>query len=167
MHLNDAADYWGDNNLKRWPKTVISDLPLSAASKVFLMEVGLPTPGRWIGSFDLRWDDALSLDPTRPGRRLLCTNHGSRTIWIDLTRDGLVIWEGPEDECVVNSSVERFGMSLIEYDRFRAKTPPYENLSFPQALLRLQNNLTTIDPSAMASDVNYWPGNLADMRAIS
>lgn len=167
MEPNEIAAYWGQENLQRWRVQSVSGLAIPPASKEFLINIGLPAPGRRIATYyDLSWDEALPLIPDAPARRLLGRNHGRAAIVIDEECGGCVRWlaDTYAIERYVNASVEQFAASLIEWDKFSATSKSYDDPQTQVAVTALWKRLKEIDTSAIQDPESKWSSTIFEMR---
>lgn len=165
--------YWGAGSLTRWPKDTLLNVAIPVDAKAFLVDVGLPSPGRDIHGWVFEWD--LALTPFNEARkmRLLGRNRGFTPILIDESRNGQIVWDAAIGgyERHINASVQQFGRSLIVLDQFRLEAlrtidadEPYDVVAVRRAAIALRAKLKRIDETAMADENSLWSTIINDLR---
>lgn len=172
MNLSKFEQYWGPGKLTRWDDLVLRDVAMPSASKTFLIDVGLPSPGRDIHGWQFEWNLALPLfSRDRRKLRLLGSNRGFTPVLIDETRNGCVVWNAAEGqyERFINTSVEQFATSLIVLDKhylraLEAVNQPYDVKAVARALTALEGSLNDIDDAALVDRNSLWSTIVQDIR---
>lgn len=169
--IQEMTLYWGVQNLTRWSDLVVRDLRIPAASKAFLTDVGLPSPGRDISGWSLVWELDLPYFDKRGDLRLLGRNRGFSPFLIDESRNGCIIWRAEDEgfERYINASVEQFAASLVEVDKFseeslRTIDEPYDKALFAQRITVLERKLRRIDETAITTKESMWRSDIFGMR---
>jgi hypothetical protein len=163
--------YWGPEYLTRWTVSDVRDVLISPASKEFLINVGLPSPGRDIHGWEFEWDPGLPYFDETLGLRSLGWNRRFHPVLIDERDGGCVVWDARPDgfERYINASVEQFAASLIVLDEnyqhvLSTLDRPYDVVNAKRRLAALERRLNEIDESALADPDSLWSTIINDMR---
>lgn len=169
--IQEMTAYWGAQSLTRWSELSLRDVRIPTASKAFLIDVGLPSPGRDISGWSLTWEPNLPRFGKTGELRLLGRNRGFSPFLLDEDRNGCVIWRAEDDgfERYVNASVEQFAASLLEMDRFceetgRTMDDPFDRALFARRITTLEDELRAIDETGISTKESMWRSDLFEMR---
>jgi hypothetical protein len=180
---SEIIAFWGAGRLHRWREEVVCRTRLSASTRKFLVEVGLPAVPPGIGAhFEIPsiagllvdWDPLLRREPVSWTIRLNKYND----IAIDVRNDDRVISPAspggvpagirPHPERLFNATVAQFALSLTEYYKAFYGFGPYIHeeegtKSFDEIVDRRERNfrileqeLKNIDASAFENEENAW-----------
>jgi hypothetical protein len=176
------VEFWGKQQLQRWPASAVQATSLPPSLKAFLIEVGMPPrtvhqAGKGFALLQyFNWNLDLSPVGDAPSRLILAT-FCELPIVIDEGRQGHVIRTESlptanglpgVPERLYNSSVEQFAFALTEdYKRSQWLWPyldPHKdtrNLAEEQAkdkanIDAFEARLVEIDPLALADPNSYW-----------
>lgn len=163
--MNEIVEFWGFENLKRWPEAAVSPLKISQASKEYLINVGLPKKLDRTIRFGTDFENFPRLDH-KPHYRVIGFDLDN-SICIDEQKNGRVVCVYTEkaSEALINSSVELLGEFLTQDRKFGKLSESYyegksENLTeedIQKAFLLLEKRLQSLDPAAFGDDDNVWP----------
>jgi hypothetical protein len=163
--------YWGPENLTRWSERALHNVRIPTASSAFLINVGLPSPGRDISGWRLEWELDLPYFDNARGLRLLGRNRGFSPFLLDESRSGSVIWRAKDDgfERYVNASVEQFAASLVEMDKLTQETwrtmdDPFDKALFARRITAFEGKLRAIEEIAVATKDSMWRSAIFGMR---
>ncbi len=167
---NEIIAHWGRDNLVRWNPVLLDQVNLPDSSKAFLAEVGLPNVPRFIGTLDLSWDLKLPWAWDEDDRRVL-GRHWGHPLLLDEAANGAVIFaRSPadqhfeaRDECIFNTSVERFAACLTLYDVFCASGTFVDITEEQRAIQDFWDRIAPVDPSVMAMVHSRWPDKVFEM----
>lgn len=169
--IQEMTLYWGARNFTRWSESAVRDVRIPAASKAFLIEVGMPSPGRDITGWSLEWELDLPHFHRGGDLRLLGRNRSFSPFLIDEGRDGCIIWRADDHgyERYINASVQQFAASLVEMDKFSQETlrtidEPYDRHIFAERIAVLERKLQEIDETAIATKDSMWRSDIFGMR---
>lgn len=169
--IQEMTTYWGAQALTRWSENVLREVRIPAASKAFLINVGLPSPGRDITGWSLSWEPNLPHFDRKNELRLLGRNRGLSPFLLDESHHGCVIWRAKDDgfERYLNASVEQFAASLLEMDKFceetgRTMNDPFDRPLFARRINALEGALMAIDETAFAIEASMWRSDIFGMR---
>jgi hypothetical protein len=158
MERSEIIRFWGQDNLRRWSRDDIRDVPIPETSKSFLAEVGLP---RHWEPWPMRFDsgaDRLPRLPGRPSYRRIGFNH-TLPICLDEQRAGCVIVVDDEigrAEGYINSSTQLFGQFLVYYEQCRLVARGAEN-RVRDLIAATDQWMRKADPAAFGDDEGWWP----------
>jgi hypothetical protein len=163
MERQEIIDFWGKDNLKRWPEASLRDVAIPDSSKSFLTEVGLPFREDWTFLFDPETDYLPQL-PNKPSYRQIGLDYVV-PMCLDEGKLGRVVWveEVGRMERYINSSVERFGECLTIYQQCRRRGPVPEN-EIQEVVDEMEHQMRTADPSAFDDPDDFWPVIIEQMR---
>lgn len=170
MNEESYAKYWAEKRLTRWTSDVLRDVRIPEASKKFLVDVGMPSPGRKIGPYELSWE--LSLPIASESRRVFARNY-LHPYLLDEREGGCVLSAGRpalpgsarkmNAERWLNSSVEQFAAYITEQDKLHSRAPPYDSREIDNVAL-LEERWRAIDPAAIADPNGFWGLGIYDLR---
>lgn len=157
MHTADIIRFWGRDNLRRWSEESLRDVAISASSKSFLAEVGLPLRADWTFQFD---DEASWLPPlpNKPSYRRIGFDDPV-PICLDERRKGCVVEVGDEfgyPERYFNASVELFGECLVYYQQYRLIARATEG-DVSDLVAATEQRIRRADPTAFEDEESCWP----------
>jgi hypothetical protein len=171
--LMDEAGYikhWGEAHLTRWPLDVLRDVRIPEGSKAFLANVGMPSPGRKIGPYELSWE--LSLPDVGEDKREFARNYSAPYL-LDEGNGGCVLAasnpalpgsrRAMNPERWLNSSVEQFAAFITEQDKLHSRAAPYDIKDADNVAL-LERRWKEIDPAALADPNGFWGLGIYDLR---
>lgn len=164
MSREHVATFWGDR-LRRIGVVEASAWDLPAASKDWLMNVGIPIPEtRSLWRFRFRGPEVPE-DGREPSLPLTVVLGASRSQWVyarEPTGEIVIIDRETRQEEYANASVEDFVEFLTAYAEYadeveRCATTAAER----QAFRSFKERLRGIDPSAFESLAHFWPAYFA------
>jgi SUKH-4 immunity protein len=114
-NAQDFATFWHQSSVVCWEGRALEKISISAESKRFLKEVGLPQLSDWNLRFDtsVSWATphllSIGFDDPNP----ICLESGG-------TPEAVVVREEPHGRIrFINTSVARFGCFLVLYQQYR------------------------------------------------
>lgn len=165
MTTAEVIQFWGKQNLIRWPRAVLDSTLLPEETKAYLAEVGLPLNVDWTMRFDLdtrrisRWEK----------NKAYCIIGYDYLVPICLREDqqGCVVWaddEGPER--FANKSVAALGEFLVLYQKYRLAVPGLgdDEDSVQNLIDETEGAMRSVDPVALAGPENVWSTIVEQMR---
>lgn len=108
---------------------------------------------------DSRWGSQLVI-----GEEEFCNGHASYCIHKQDGTVNRIDCELSNPESPVNSTIERFAMSLLAAKRWSSEQMA-RNAHWPEALSNLQRELITIDPYAFEGADCFWAGLIEEILA--
>lgn len=167
-------DFWGVENLKRWPAEVLDSIAMHASSRQFLRDVGLPTNTSYLGGY-MKWSDTLPPLPYTRCVRVLATVHDEPVFLLDekggdtvirLSRGYDASGRRAHDttERFANSSVQRFAECLTAYET--ANDLLYDDPDYQRKVTKLWRRLKAIDRNAIAKPDSMWSSWIFDARIM-
>lgn len=166
------ATYWGAEHLTRWPEGILRDVQMPLASKRFLADIGLPSPGRAIFGWEFKWELKLPIFKSDRKLRILGWTYEAHPILIDEDRAGRIIWKPVECERYVNASAEQFAGSLVMLDKYRLNAErtmndPHDRAAVLRNAAALRQTLKKIDDTAIADQNSLWSAIVQDIRLLA
>lgn len=166
MTRDEYVTFWGASRLRRWSPAVASTLALPPSSRAFLVEWGLPLGDGVVFSFDARFDGLAAVSQS-PALRQFGV-HAFAPLCIDERKDGAVIEVKGSAELLWNSTIERFGLCLVEFTLSErdALVPPPKGFKgrFRELADRTESQMRKIDPKAFVSPSLPWPSHCESLR---
>jgi SUKH-4 immunity protein len=164
MTNEEIIDFWGGENLIRWPESALRTIAIPEKSKIFLAQVGMPNQKGWTLHFESGAGE-LNLGYRRNCRRIGFDD----VVPICLDEDGQGRVIAAEQavggkERYINSSVEAFGACLVQYQTYRNEVRTTSEEQIPQLVDKTEKSMRSIDGSAFESIDNYWPVIIEQMR---
>lgn len=160
---SESETYWSRESLTRWTREALRGVLIPPSSKEFLINVGLPSPGRDIHGWEFEWDPGLPYFDEAQGLRSLGWNRRFHPVLIDERNGGCVVWDARPDgfERYINASVEQFAASLIVLDEnyqqvLSTLDQPFDVADSKRRLAALEKQLNKIDESALADPDSLW-----------
>jgi SUKH-4 immunity protein len=185
--LDSYSNFWPPDTRIRWSADLVAATSLTAASKSFLVDVGMPIVSHVSGAgfsdlAHMHWD--LSLTPIGT-RRILATSHsGEASILIDDEGTVLESARPPHrnglpgsPERIMNSNIERLALCLTEQHRKARAISPYQdthagsrNLDEEiqkerENLAIFESRLRAIDADAIAQGDSHWAYQLLEIAS--
>jgi hypothetical protein len=178
-----VASVFSADLLLRAPSEIVGPLRIPDRSKEFLVTLGLPRAMDFVGGITLRFDlldhlptlrqlfpgHAGRIDPGWDDCRFLALAPNEYDAGLVLNQaDGGSIWSVTLDSTrsdFVNSSVEQFAWFIARWTKW-ATTPP-EGKSrelLHREIDKMEQEMQSTDPRAMADDAIYWPAVIEDAR---
>jgi hypothetical protein len=148
------TNFWGPDNLARWPAASLRDVAIPDSSKSFLVEVGMPVGADWTLRFDVQADQVarapkgahcIGFDDVVP----ICIDERGRVMAVEQKIGG--------GERYINSSVECFGECLVHYQRYRTSARAASEGQVQNLISMTEGRLRNADPTAFSDPDNWWP----------
>ena len=174
---SDFVAQWGKNGLVRNTPKALSDVKIPQASKVFLVEAGLPAHAGVGLQFDRFEDEMPTLPEAFPNDYVFPIDYRCyRPIGVDYAT---IICLAEQDEGriysvdidghlptrLMSSDVPRLAEFLLAFRHqemwAQAAHPSEEELKL--SVLKMREELHQQDPEAMRDEQNYWPQVILDM----
>jgi len=168
---------WGNDMIQRASPGTVATLNVPAASRDFLVQVGLPREVLLVVRFELERDPFATLaevarkkklPPPRGGEQLRILGYGidAPDLCIDEAAGGRIVeidLEGRVPTRLVNSGVEHFGTFLVAFgkSKVRQEMSDEDNARYVR---RMRSELLKVDPQALASADHWWPPVLEQME---
>jgi hypothetical protein len=155
----DIIRFW-EGNLRVWDTASVASLRIPQESKDFLTKVGLPGESDWTLTF------APAPKP-HPVQEALIILGYDEDVPICVDQEGnsrVVCVESRARSRFVNTSVEKFGHFLMEYEKYRRSV---RDMSDDEALAlidRVAASMNQSDPEAVGDPEHYWAVILEQMR---
>jgi|WetSurMetagenome_2_1015567.scaffolds.fasta_scaffold17249_2 hypothetical protein len=166
MTTAEVIQFWGKQNLIRWPRAILDSTLLPEEAKAYLAEVGLPLNVDWTMRFDL---DARRISRWEKNKAY-CIIGYDYLVPICLREDqqGCVVWVEDEGgpERFGNFSVVAFGEFLALYQKYRlAILKLGDNEGSIQKLINeTESAMKSVDPVALAGPENVWSTIVEQVR---
>ena len=168
--------HWGKEKLQRASPKLAESLRIPAASKAFLVEVGLPREEIGLISYDLGPEAFPTLaehararnanaPPGTAAFRLIGRGNIAPDFYLVDDEHGRIMEVDLEPQAIrfVNSRVEHLGAFLLAFVKsfVREEMSEEENKAYVH---RMRADLLKIDPEALAESRHWWPQVLEQME---
>jgi len=161
MTRDEIINFWGRDNLQRWPEAFLGESRINPESKSFLKTVGLPLGVDWAFKFELPNNPDIHKNQYfQIGLSVIIP------ISLDLLHSCQVVYLTEDfygsPNKVVNTNIDRFAECLVYYQKFRmtARALPENEPDRPAKRERLiealENNLRNADSATFDTPFSQW-----------